>query len=233
MPRSLETIGLLTAEEKANAHAVLLQEHTLLRDDSVFTWKSVRGVFFTPHAWLTFLMGFLGGETLTSLAYFEPSIVQSLGYKANEAQLMSVPPFAVAWAVNIITAVVSDKFRLRGVTIIFHALLATIGFAIFLGSKNPNVQYGSLFLFVPGVYCQPPSLLSWTANNAAPRYRRAAAIAFLLSTTGLGGIAATYFHCYHGGVEYPVVEFTEQEAEEGGEPGEVLDDTSSGFIYKL
>ncbi|EEB93396.1 hypothetical protein MPER_07951, partial [Moniliophthora perniciosa FA553] len=76
MPRSLQTIKLLTAEEKSNAHTILLQEC----------------------------------ETLTSLAYFQPSIVQSLGFKANQAQLMSVPPYAVAWAVNIITAVMSDKF---------------------------------------------------------------------------------------------------------------------------
>ncbi len=122
---------------------------------------------------------------------------------------MSVPPFAVAWAgklflrlqnwfiqqdlsVNIITAFVSDRYRLRGVTVIFHSLLATIGFAVFLGSKSHDVRYGSLFLFVTGVYCIPPSLLAWAANNSAPRFRRAAVIAFLLSSTSLGGILATW-----------------------------------------
>ncbi|KAK7020678.1 hypothetical protein VNI00_017668 [Paramarasmius palmivorus] len=261
MPRSLETIGLLTPEEKTNAHAVLMQEHTLLRDDSLFSWKSIRGVFLTPHAWLTLLLGLLGAFRLAIAGWlssisFEPSIVQSLGYEANEAQLMSVPPFAAAWAVNIITAVISDRFHLRGVTIIFHALLATIGFAIFLGSSNPTVQYGSLFLYVPGVYCQPPPLLSWTANNAAPRYRRAAALAFLLTTTDLGGILATWiFGPLSAGLNYKTATIVSIVASGVSaiaallnilwlhsqntrrrrvhDPGEVLDDTSIGFIYKL
>ncbi|KAK0219737.1 major facilitator superfamily domain-containing protein [Armillaria nabsnona] len=256
MPRSLSTIPLLTPEERSNAEALLIQEHTMLEKDDHFSWSSTLGALFQPHVLLYFVMGFFGGLTLTALAYFEPGIVQSLGYTANRAQLMSVPPFAVAWAVNIITAFVSDRYRLRGVTVIFHSLLATIGFAVFLGSKSHDVRYGSLFLFVTGVYCIPPSLLAWAANNSAPRFRRAAVIAFLLSSTSLGGILATWLF---GSLSKPpnynnativsivfsaativaalanILWLNAQNKKRRGvaNPGPISDDRSDGFLYKL
>jgi predicted MFS family arabinose efflux permease len=94
--------------------------------------------------------------------------------------------------VNIISAVISDRYKFRGVTLIFHSVLALVGFSVFLGSHNHTVQYGSLFLLVPGVYCAPPALITWTANNSAPRFRRATLIAFFLSSSSLGGILATW-----------------------------------------
>lgn len=257
MPRSLSTIPLLTSEEWSNAEALLVQEHTMLaKDDGHFSWSSTLNALFQPHVLLYFVLGFFGGLTLTALAYFEPSIVESLGYTANRAQLMSVPPYAVAWAVNIITAFVSDRYRLRGVTVMFHSMLATIGFAVFLGSKNNHVRYGSLFLFVPGVYCSPPSLLAWAANNSAPRFRRAAVIAFLLSSTSLGGILATWlFGSLSKAPDYDnativsivfsagmiVAAFANivwlnaqnKKRKAVANPGPVNDDRSDGFLYKL
>ncbi|THV06510.1 MFS general substrate transporter [Dendrothele bispora CBS 962.96] len=252
MPRSLETIKFLTAQEKEDAYSVLLQEQTLLQKDPPFNWKSTMSVLVTPHAWLTLLMSFMGG---TFCLDFEPSIVQSLGFKANRAQLMSVPPFAAAWAVSIITAVFSDRFRVRGITIIFHSLVAMIGF-VFLGSQSHSVQYGSTFFFVTGVFCVPPSLLSWIVNNAAPSYRRSAAVAFSLSTTSVGGILSTWlFGALSGGANFRVATIVSivfsgasavaaalnilwlnsqnQKRRKVQNPGPVVDDTSDGFIYML
>ena len=43
------------------------------------------------------VLNFCIGTMLFSIAYFTPSIVQSLGYTSSRAQLMSVPPFVVSF----------------------------------------------------------------------------------------------------------------------------------------
>ena len=57
--------------------------------------------------------------------------------------------------------------------------MATVGFAIFLGSFVNHTRYGSLFLAVPGTFCIGPPLGTWIANNAAPMIRRGTALALL------------------------------------------------------
>jgi hypothetical protein len=156
--------------------------------------------------------------------------VAGLGhYSPVKAQLMSVPPFAVAFVrehsffsfpsliqyhtfflVSIITAFLSDKYRARGLTMIFFSIICIIGFAMFLGmflhlfssnqqcyilpsgTNSKHVKYGSLFLSLPGTYCIAPTLSTWNANNTAPHVRRATAIAISFIGTNSGGILATW-----------------------------------------
>lgn len=54
------------------------------------------------------------------------------------------------------------------------------------------MQYGSLFLSIPGTYLAAPTLSTWSANNAAPHTRRATAIAIGFIMTNSGGILATW-----------------------------------------
>jgi MFS family permease len=135
---------------------------------------------------------FLDGCVLYGLAYFAPSIVQSLGFSPTRAQLMSVPPFAAAFALSMVGAWVSDKFHCRGYICMFSSLMCVVGFGMFLGSTKHHVQYGSLFLSIPGTYVLAPTLCTWSANNAAPHTRRATAIAIGFIMTNSGGILATW-----------------------------------------
>lgn len=64
---------------------------------------------------------------------FTPSIIVGLGYTAAKAQLMSVPPFAVAFVVAMISAYVSDRYRCRGLIVIISSVFCVIGFGMFLG----------------------------------------------------------------------------------------------------
>ncbi len=54
------------------------------------------------------------------------------------------------------------------------------------------MQYGSLFLAIPGANAVSPAITSWVANNTAPHVRRASAIAFACVLTNIGGILATW-----------------------------------------
>jgi hypothetical protein len=60
------------------------------------------------------------------------------------------------------------------------------------GSNSRQVQYGSLFLSIPGSFCSGLSLSTWGANNAAPHVRRATAVAIGFTFSNSGGILTTW-----------------------------------------
>ncbi|KAI0083166.1 major facilitator superfamily domain-containing protein [Irpex rosettiformis] len=180
-------------------------------------WRDVWRTMKMPHVWLCVVAGFFNGATLSGLAYFTPSIVASLGYTANKAQLMSVPPFVVAFVVSLVSSYLSDKYASRGLTIIVFAVVGVVGFGMFIGggSHHPHVRYASLFFIMPSTYGTAPPLAAWVSNNSRfPPFSlsspttpssiissessstshtpQATSIALLTISTNLGGILATW-----------------------------------------
>jgi len=193
MPSTIQSARFLSQEEKDYVERKLKEDGAMSNDiDDGFSWREVWMAFKLPQVWFLAIIFFFSGTTLFGLAYFTPSIVQGLGYKGATAQLMSVPMYAVAFVITMLVAWLSDRYQARGLATIFCSLLATIGFAMFLGSHNKHVQYGSLFLSITGVYCSAPATSTWSANNAAPHTRRATAIAIGFIMTNSGGILSTW-----------------------------------------
>ncbi|KAK0221356.1 major facilitator superfamily domain-containing protein [Armillaria fumosa] len=145
-----------------------------------FEWREVRKAFVAPHVWIISVVFFFVGAVLFGLAFFTPSIVQSLGYTAARSQLM------------LVTAFLCDRFPVRGLVCIVTSIITLIGFIIFLTSSLAHTRYGSLFLSIPGVYATTPALASWNSSNSAPHVRRATAIALAFILSSVGGILSTW-----------------------------------------
>ncbi|KIL64781.1 hypothetical protein M378DRAFT_126308 [Amanita muscaria Koide BX008] len=185
-------IKFFNEQQKYYVIAKLKEDGTRNEEADKFSWKEVARAFGLPHVWILALVLFCDGTVLYSLAYFAPSIVAQLGYSNASAQLMTVPPFAVAFVVSMVLAYISDHFRCRGITTVFSSILAVIGFAMYLASYDRNVQYGSLFFSITGTYSCAAALSTWNANNATPHTRRATTIAIGFIMTNSGGILATW-----------------------------------------
>ncbi|KAG6819012.1 hypothetical protein H0H93_016375, partial [Arthromyces matolae] len=194
LPRSPAHAYFLNEKEKAYVIARLRDTGATGRNEEVdsFSWREVGQAFSLPQVWFLAIIFFFDGVLVYGLAYFTPSIVASLGYINANAQLYSVPPFAVAFVVTIITSYLSDRYGARGLVSMFSGVLATIGFAMFYAAHSNHVKYGSLFLSITGAYAAAPALSTWSANNAAPYTRRATAIAIGFVMTNSGGILATW-----------------------------------------
>ncbi|GJE85431.1 MFS general substrate transporter [Phanerochaete sordida] len=184
----------LTVEEKEYISAVLKHSGVVAEsaEDDEFSWHHVAATLKKPNVLILMLAGFFNGTTLAGLAFFTPSIVAGLGYTNNQAQLMTVPPFAVAFVLSLITSFLSDHFGRRGITLFMLTLLSTAGFAVFLGATQDRVRYGALFLLLPGTYASAPTLGTWPANNAAPHTRRATALGAFITATNSGAILSTW-----------------------------------------
>ena len=125
-----------------------------------------------------------------------PTIIVELGYTANEAQLWSVIPYAVASVITIAIAFLSDRLKLRGVVMLFTLIPAIIGYAVIanISTAHPKVKYGMTFLMATGMYASVPPVLVWNSNNSAGHYKRATTTALQLMIANSGGFVATFIY---------------------------------------
>ncbi|KAI0007702.1 major facilitator superfamily domain-containing protein [Xylariaceae sp. FL0662B] len=107
------------------------------------TWPDAQATLVDWRLWGHYLVYFGISTPFSSLSLFTPSITAGLGYKDLEAQLMTVPPYAVAYVIQILTSWSADHFNARG---LHSACLATIGAIGFLASAVlPADAYASRY----------------------------------------------------------------------------------------
>ncbi|KAI1255581.1 hypothetical protein MGN70_002696 [Eutypa lata] len=168
-----------------------------------FSWSEVRRGVFSPQTWLTACayFGILSG--LYSFGLFLPTIIEALGYTANEAQLWSVIPYAVASVLTVVVAFISDRFRVRGIIMLCTLPIAIIGYAVIANIQgHPNVKYGMTFLMATGLYCSVPPVLGWLSNNSAGHYKRATTSALQLAIANCGGFVTVFVYPKAQGPQY-------------------------------
>ncbi|KAI9053207.1 hypothetical protein LZ554_002174 [Drepanopeziza brunnea f. sp. 'monogermtubi'] len=203
LPNNVETAHFLSEKEQAFASSRLHMDRPsrLLGDESEhrheqFEWSEVRRGVFDISTWLSALayFGVLAG--LYSFGLFLPTIIVELGYTANEAQLWSVIPYAVASVVTAAVALLSDRLKLRGTIMLFVLIPAIIGYAVIanISIAYPKVKYGMTFLMATGLYASVPCVLVWNSNNSAGHYKRATTAALQLMIANSGGFVATFIY---------------------------------------
>ncbi|KAI3319484.1 MFS general substrate transporter [Xylariaceae sp. AK1471] len=167
-----------------------------------FTWSEVARGVFNWQTWLSAsaYFGILSG--LYSFGLFLPTIIQGLGYTANEAQLWSVIPYAVATVFTLCTAYLSDHFRVRGIIMLFTLPVAIIGYAVIANTHITSVKYGMTFLMATGLYSSVPPVLGWLSNNSAGHYKRATTSALQLAIANAGGFVAVFIYPKREGPQY-------------------------------
>ncbi|KAI2466037.1 MFS general substrate transporter [Annulohypoxylon bovei var. microspora] len=150
------------------------------------TWSDAKATLVDWRLWGHYLVYFGISTPFSSLSLFTPSITAGLGYQELRAQLMTVPPYAVAYVVQILTSWSADHFNARG---LHSAAMATVGAVGFLASAVlPEdayaSRYGCLIVAASGAFACIPPLLGWLSSNIFSTASVGLAIALNI---GLGG----------------------------------------------
>jgi hypothetical protein len=117
-----------------------------------------------------------------------------MGYTANEAQLMSVPPYVCACIFTIGASWYADRVRKRGIFLLFFQLIGIAGFSMLLASPKPNIQYAGTVLAAIGIYPQIPLGMAWNSGNIGGSLKRGTGIAMQVMGGNCGGIVASYVY---------------------------------------
>ncbi|KAJ9160948.1 High-affinity nicotinic acid transporter [Coniochaeta hoffmannii] len=153
LPNNLNTASFFSDEERelAIAGQTGVQHGTGHQEGhQKFSLLEVRRAFLYPLTWLTAGAYFGLLSAIYSIGLFLPTIIVKLNYTANDAQLMTVPPYAIAACMTLATAFVSDRLKVRGIIMLFTMPIAIIGYAVIanIHDGHPKVKYGILSVFL-------------------------------------------------------------------------------------
>ncbi|KAL2205251.1 MFS transporter [Sarocladium strictum] len=185
LPDYPDTCKWMTTEEKALAARRLAVDGSK-SDAPSMTKADAKWVLTQPRLYMHYIIYFGISVPFSSLSLFTPSITAGLGYYDLQAQLMSVPPYAVAYVVQVLTSWSADHFNARA---LHSATLATVGAAGFIGSAllpatSYSQRYGCLIVAASGSFACIPPLLGWLSSNVFSGPAIGMAIALNI---GLGG----------------------------------------------
>ncbi|KAL8912976.1 MAG: hypothetical protein Q9172_007383 [Xanthocarpia lactea] len=154
-----------------------------------YFWASVKD-------WKTWLYAviYMGADgPLYAFSLFLPTIIgpDGLGFKDTTAQLLSVPPYALAACLTVLIGYVADRTHQRGMCNVGVSILGVIGFAMLLGSKQPSVQYAGTFLGALGIYPCIANTITWVSNNTEGVYKRGVTLGFVIGWGNLNGVVSS------------------------------------------
>ncbi|OZJ03566.1 hypothetical protein BZG36_03097 [Bifiguratus adelaidae] len=140
LPDRPETSKFITEEERTIANT-RLNSQGLAEGPRNFHWPSLRHALTDYKNWMMACM-YLGiNLTLGSISGFLPTIIKTMGYSSVNAQLYTVPPYAVALVYMTIVSNISDRLKIRGLFVFMNGMVAAIGFIILITvQQNQGVR---------------------------------------------------------------------------------------------
>ncbi|KAF7369772.1 MFS domain-containing protein [Mycena venus] len=146
LPDYPETARWLTEEEKKLV-VHRLRDQGSKGSSTPMTWREAKETLMDWRLYAHYAIYFGVSPSFSSLSLFTPSIVAGLGFKSLKANLMTVPPYAVAYFVTVFTSWSADRHNSRGL----HSCIACIVEAAgFMGSALlPADAYAVTHSFFP------------------------------------------------------------------------------------
>jgi sugar phosphate permease len=187
-----DSAKFLSATEKTEVQRRLREDRSALADEfsMKYFWHAIQDWKIWVHMFIT-----IGIYTpLYSFSLFLPTIVQGLGYTNETAQLMTVPPYVAACVCCIGAGFLADKWRFRGLFMIFFNIVAIIGFIMQISTSNNGVKYAGTFFAAMGIYPNVPQGVAWNGNNIGGSTKRGVGIAMHVGFGNLGGAIAGFLY---------------------------------------
>jgi len=189
------TAEFLTEDERALIHARLKGDSDASNSET-FLWTNVKAALTDYKCYLYGLGFHTMSLPLYTLSLFLPTIIKELGYTSAQAQLLTVPPYAIATILTVVVAIVSEKTHMRAPFILASSSVAIIGYIILITAPidKPGVSYAGTIFAAAGIYPASAIVLSWPANNVSGQTKRATACAMTISIGNLGAVLGTQLY---------------------------------------
>lgn len=146
------------------------------------------------------------------MSLFAPTLVSGLGYEDLQAQLFTVPPYAVAYVFTLAAGIISDRIKNRGIVAGVSFLIGMIAFIIqgepsscvkgissdniiaSLPGENYGVRYAFLCIGTAGVFAGLPALCAWVSDNVRSTTAGSLASGLNIAFTGPGQIIGVWIY---------------------------------------
>lgn len=178
------TRRFFSAEERQLAYVRILhdrQTSVVQHKKKLTSLQSVWAVLADPRSW-AFLVLYIMNSTSTSISYFVPVTLRTMGYTAVTAQWMTVPIWISGAIIMVILSTSSDYFRDRRWHTAVALGIAFICSCVCLTTTAGIIRYAMLCFYIGGLYTAIAQILNWTSEEMAlPDQKRSVALAFINS----------------------------------------------------
>ncbi|RVX74984.1 hypothetical protein B0A52_01261 [Exophiala mesophila] len=110
-----------------------------------------------------------------SMAFFLPTVINQMGYSAEQAQLYVIPVYLVATVVTLSAAVLTDRYNSRYIVTMVALTVGMVGYAVLLAGTSIPVR-GSL---------------AWCNFQVSGHYKRAVTAAMIIGFGNTGGFVGS------------------------------------------
>jgi MFS family permease len=126
--------------------------------------------------------------------FFLPSILLEFGWKAQEAQVRTIPVYVFSGGMMLLGAWASDRLKHRFGFILAGASLSTVGYAMLLAQEGKSREYkfAGVFLVFGGAYMITPMCLGWLQNNLSGHWKRSFGASSQVMIGNLAGIIGAF-----------------------------------------
>ncbi|KAM0789340.1 hypothetical protein ACM66B_000172 [Microbotryomycetes sp. NB124-2] len=185
----------LNEEEKALAIARVKSENVGVTEHvEKFKGKAVWRAMTSPTTLAITVIFLFDNIIVQGVGFFSPTIVRSIypGAGTIEVQLRTVPPYIVGAFFTVLVPYLSWKFKKRGLFMIVSAPFMILGYALFVGTLNPQARYAGTFFVAIGAFSFGALVNSWASANVTTDTARAASIGMVVFGGNIGGLASTW-----------------------------------------
>jgi predicted MFS family arabinose efflux permease len=156
------------------------------------SFQAVKAVVCDPKCWL-FLLLYTLDCTCTTISYFIPTILRSLGYTSVTAQWMTVPIWTTGGICMLALSYTSDKTQDRRWHIFGLFTAPIIACLVSLFVDQGAAKYAMMCFLIAGIYTAVPLILNWASEVISfPSQKRSVSIAFINSFGHLSLIYGSY-----------------------------------------
>ena len=118
-----------------------------------------------------------------------------MNYSPIASQILSAPPYLVAFAVVLVTSSLSDRLHARGIFIVLHGLIGAFGYALIAAAgvlrADAAWRYAGVFFAASGFFSAVTLVITWTINNQRSESRKGTAVAMMNIFGQLGPLLGT------------------------------------------
>ncbi|GAA5836738.1 hypothetical protein JCM11251_002713 [Rhodosporidiobolus azoricus] len=205
MPNTPSQCRWLSDKERALAEARIKSENVGQHEviDSLQKKAILHGVF-NPTTLIAGLIYLFNNITVQGVGFFLPTIIRTIYTEAGtiEVQLRTVPPYVVGAATTLATGYLSFKTKKRGLYMLISAPFVVLGYAMYLGTMDPQVRYAAAFMVAIGAFSFGALCNTWAAANQSSDTSRAAAIGSCVFLGNCGGLISTWMYLPKDGPRY-------------------------------
>jgi len=182
-----DTAKFLTEEERVFVIRRLQDDMQFSAAGETFNKKYIYKSLTDWKTWVAMgiYMGFDG--PLYAFSLFLPTIINQLGYKATQANLLSVPVYAWGCFMTCIIGFLGDRIGRRYYINLGLFGVGLIAYIILIVSTKPALSYFAVYLAVSAIYPIIPNSVAWVASNVEGSYKRSVTLGMAIGFGNING----------------------------------------------